>query len=81
MTNAKTSPLDQAVAAAIAAELRPRGITLRALAEATDIPERTLSRYLKGERPITVGQLIRFAESLGVTVDYLLKEARKRQGE
>jgi transcriptional regulator with XRE-family HTH domain len=72
-------PFEVAMAAAINGEVHARRIPVGELAERSDIPIRTLSRYLKGERSMTLGPLMRLADALEMPMDELLAEARKRQ--
>ena len=54
-------------------ELRERrGMSIRALAEATGFSHSTILRIEKGERKLSTPQAVAIAEYFGVTVDYLL---------
>ncbi|MCI8435651.1 MAG: helix-turn-helix transcriptional regulator [Clostridia bacterium] len=48
------------------------GKTQRVLAQATGIPQQTLSRYLSGKQTPDLERLVILCRYLGVTADYLL---------
>ena len=52
---------------------RRRGITLEQLARLTSIPQPSLSRYNSGRCDITLRQLGRIAQALGVDLDELVE--------
>jgi transcriptional regulator with XRE-family HTH domain len=53
---------------------RKRGITLERLARLTSIPQPSLSRYNTGRCDITLRQLGRIADALGVSLDALVED-------
>lgn len=50
------------------------GLTQEKLAEFADISPAYMGRIERGERNITVKTLVRIANALGTTIDYLLKD-------
>lgn len=52
---------------------RRRGVTLEQLARLTSIPQPSLSRYNSGRCDITLRQLGRIAQALGVELDELVE--------
>jgi transcriptional regulator with XRE-family HTH domain len=66
------------IAQAINAERAARGMTIKALATASGVPERSLIRVLKCERDLNVAQLAKLAAALGVLPSYLQLEAERR---
>ena len=71
--------MDQAqrerVAAQVSAAMRAAGVTQRSLAEATGIPQVTLSRSLNAHRALDTDELGRIASALGVRASDLLRAA------
>ncbi len=72
--------------ASLAAELRGERaatrMSIRALSEASGIPEVSLNRYLAGKRDIPGSALLSLGEALGVDPGILLNRAVQRaQGE
>jgi transcriptional regulator with XRE-family HTH domain len=55
------------VAGHLAAQSTGQGLTIKDLATATGISPRMVEAKLKGERPISTGDLARLAEALGTT--------------
>lgn len=70
--------LNDAVAATLRAERAVAGLTTLALAERSGVPERTLMRILAAERDISVAQVEKLADALGVTPIYVVTEAERR---
>ena len=70
--------LNSALAAEIRYERAAQDITTRDLAERTGIDHRTMLRYLKDQRPISVDRLARFADALGMRPDELIVRAQSR---
>ena len=58
----------------LTALMEERGITRWELAEAIGVTNVTLSRWLNGQRQITVYALKRCAQYFGVTMDEIAKE-------
>lgn len=59
----------------VAARITAQGYSLRAAAEATDIPWSTLQRRLRSESlSFTLGELTRIAELLGTTAGAIVSE-------
>jgi transcriptional regulator with XRE-family HTH domain len=50
-------------------------LTQEKLAESVDISDSYLGQIERGERSVTLDTLIRIANRLGVTIDYLLQES------
>jgi transcriptional regulator with XRE-family HTH domain len=71
--------INEAVAAAIRAEMAAQRITWRELSAASGIPERTLARILKPEREIKIDAVFAIAEVLGVSAAYILGQAESMQ--
>lgn len=65
----------QALVAAISAELGGRGWTRKQLADASGITDQTLRRVMRLERDMNVAQLGAIVDALGVTHEYLAAEA------
>lgn len=53
-------------------ELERQGLTLTQISKKTGMPLPTLSRYAKSQRIPLATQILRVAEALGVTCDYML---------
>ena len=49
-------------------------ITQKQLADMTGITEASISRYVNGSREPRANSIVKLADALGVTTDYLLKE-------
>lgn len=56
--------------------MRKRGLTKRDLAEKTDIPYNTIRGYITSGNHIPIDPLIKFADVLNVSVDYLLGRSK-----
>lgn len=69
------NPFDKAVAAALRGKQAEKDIPLYTVVESTDIPERTLIRYLKGQRPIPLSKLIAITDALGEDPGVIIKSA------
>lgn len=67
------NPHAQIIGMNIKQESARRGITVNQLAEDLNIPQKTLLRWLSGERTITVYGLIRTSRILGVPLERLTK--------
>ncbi|MBQ4289165.1 MAG: helix-turn-helix transcriptional regulator [Clostridia bacterium] len=52
--------------------LSVKKITQKELAKRTDVTEAAMSHYIKGDRTPRASVLVRIAETLGTTTDYLL---------
>lgn len=71
-----------AVAAELRAERAATRMSIRALSEASGIPEVSLNRYLAGKRDVTGSALLALGEALGVDPGVLLdRAARRAQGQ
>lgn len=66
---------DKAVAAALRGKQAEKDIPLYAVAEAAGIPERTLIRYLKGQRPMPLSKMIAIAGAIGEDPALIIKAA------
>ena len=53
---------------------KQKGITQKQLAELTGITEASISRTVNGGREPRANSILKLADALGVTTDYLLKE-------
>lgn len=53
---------------------KQKGITQTQLAELTGITEASISRYVNSIREPRGSDIVKLADALGVTTDYLLKE-------
>ena len=69
--------ITHAVAKALAAQRVIAGVTICRLAEASGIPERTLSRLLSGDAEIKVAQLGALARVLGSTTSEIVVEGER----
>lgn len=81
MSAPTTSPGDALVAAmidVIKAEAAVKGIQKGELAKLVEISPRTMTRYLSGEREMTLALAGRFAEELGLTLGELVHLAEQR---
>lgn len=67
-----------AVAAELRAERAATRISIRALSDASGIPEVSLNRYLAGKRDIPGSALLSLGEALGVDPGVLLDRAARR---
>lgn len=67
--------MNDAVAATLRAEMAARRMQRKELAEGSGIPVRTLSRYLDGEREISINTLARVAPVLGLTAGEIWSKA------
>lgn len=56
----------------IRSALYEKGMKQRDLAEKLDVPDNTVSRYVIGYRLIRIDMLVRIADALDVSVDWLL---------
>jgi len=52
--------------------LRERGVSKKALSQATNIPASTLSEWSNGREPTLSEPVVRLAQYLGVTLEYLV---------
>jgi len=52
--------------------LRERGLTKKALSEATGIPQSTLSEWCNGRTPTLSEPIIKLTQYLGVTLEFLV---------
>lgn len=68
--------MNEAVAKAIAGERAIAGLTVKELAKAAGIPERTLMRILQAERPIRVDQVFLLARAFGIEPKEILERAQ-----
>lgn len=69
------SGLNGAVVRQIKAERAARGLTVKQLAETSGIPERTLSRYLQAQRALSLIDVERIANGLGMSYETLVGRA------
>ena len=69
------NPFDKAVAAALRGKQAEKDIPLYVVAEATEIPVRTLIRYMKGQRPIPLSKMIAIAGAIGEDASVIVKAA------
>lgn len=69
------NPFDAAVAAILRGKRAEKDIPLYVVAETTEIPERTLIRYLKGQRPIPLSKMIAIAGAIGEDPGFVIKAA------
>lgn len=74
-------PWEAAVIAQIAAEREARRLPKNELAQSVGIHPGSMSRYMKGERHLTLGMVERFAVALGIDLATLLRRAEERQRE
>ena len=74
-----TEELQAWMAKSIRAEAAVRGISIRQLGMRSGIADKVLRRALDSERPFHLGQLIKIADTLGVSLSYLTLEAERRQ--
>lgn len=72
--------LSEAIAAELRAEKGAKQLEYKEIAELTDIPERTLTRYFKSQRQIDAVQLVLVADALGTTAGDIVARARMRSG-
>lgn len=70
--------LNGAVAAVLRGERAALGMKIADLAEAADIPEVSVQRYLAGKRPIDMAILHALSEALGVEPDEVTTSAKGR---
>ncbi len=69
------SPLTAAAAGALRAEMARKRVSQAALAKQVGCSQQRISRRLSGKHPITVDDLEKFAEALGITVADVLADA------
>lgn len=69
--------MNEAVASAINAERAIAKLTVRSLAEASGIPERSLMRVLQAERDIKISQVAQIASALGIYPHELIEHAEQ----
>lgn len=69
--------MNEATARAIGAERKIADMTVRDLAAAAGIPERSLMRVLQAERDIKVNQVARIASALGIYPHELVETAEQ----
>jgi transcriptional regulator with XRE-family HTH domain len=72
-TRATTQSL---LAGRIAAQRKERGLNQRELAAAIGIDPAAMSRVENGQRAVSVGELVKLADVLGVPVEALLADAK-----
>ncbi|MEJ7648610.1 MAG: helix-turn-helix transcriptional regulator [Nakamurella sp.] len=70
----------EAIAAALRGEAAARKVSYRDLADRTGIPLRTLSRYMTGERAITVENFMQIADALEASATDLISDVVRRAG-
>lgn len=70
----------EAVIAQIRAERAAAGMTQAELASAAGMAQRSLARYLSGERKMTLEAVEMLARALGLDLPTLLRRAVERQG-
>lgn len=58
--------ISDAIAASIRATIRKHGTTIQAVSDAAGIPYTTLQRKLSGSTSLTVTELLRIADAVGV---------------
>lgn len=75
---AAAAELHRAFVAQVAAERAAAKLTLQDLVERTGMPERSLVRYLTGERPMPVNVQIQLAEIFGISMSALWLRAEDR---
>ncbi|MFJ4107942.1 helix-turn-helix domain-containing protein [Oerskovia enterophila] len=78
MNTIKQGTMNDAVAATLRAEIAAQRLQLKDVAELAGIPDRTLNRYLKGERPINVNTLASLAAAVGLTSGEVWTKAAER---
>lgn len=78
-TMSDTEELQAWMAKAIKAEAAVRGVSIRQLGLRSGISDKVLRRALDSERPFHLGQLIKIADTLEVSLSYLTLEAERRQ--
>lgn len=66
---------DQAIATVLREKQAGKQISNGAIIEATGIPERTLIRYMKGQRPIPISKMVAIAGAIGVDAGVVVKAA------
>lgn len=71
----------EAIAGALRGEAAARKVSYRELAARSGIPERTLVRYMTGERAINVVQLMQIADALGAKASDIMGDAQRRANE
>ena len=72
--------LTSGVAEVLRAERGARRMTVKEVVKASGVPERSLLRVLSGDHDISVSQIARIAAALGVTGEYVMREAERRAG-
>ena len=70
----------RALARHIASQATQRCITQSALADATGIPQGTISRVFAGQRAMTVTDLARLCDALGISQTAAIRAAREATG-
>lgn len=66
---------DKAVAAALRGKQAESQVALNAVVEATGIPERTLIRYMQGQRAIPLSKMVAIAGVIGADASQIVKGA------
>lgn len=77
----QTEPMDAAIAAQLRGAAAARNVTRVEIAKHAGIPDRTLARYMKGERSITISQLRDICRAIGVDMGDLIDAAEDSLGE
>lgn len=73
--------LNGAVVRQIKAERAANGMTVKQLATASGIPERTLTRYLNFERALQLGDVEALAAALGLAGEALVVRAQSERAD
>lgn len=66
---------DQAVATVLRGKQAENRVSNIALTDATGIPERTLIRYMQGQRPIPLSRMVAIASAIGVDAGDVVRAA------
>lgn len=74
----RTEIVNRALAAVLKGAYTTEGFTLPTLAEATDIPRRTLQRIMAGTAPVTMGQLEMIAKAINRDPQELFEDALQK---
>lgn len=69
--------MNEATAKALSAERSAAHLTIKELAEKSEVPERTLIRLLKGERNINVIQIAQLAPVFGIYPHEIIESAER----
>lgn len=68
-------PMDTAIAAQLRGAAAARNVSRVEITKRTGIPDRTLARYMKGERAVSVAQLRDLCRAIGVDMGDLIDAA------